>query len=405
MSRITRWGIVLIVAVGLIFLFVGVNSFEVMVSPGGEFVVELPSVPEAETPGDKVLPDAGSTVADIEPQNPLANPPEIIKAVYATSWSASSETKLNYLIDLINETELNAIVIDIKDFSGLVLYDIDFEDVEEYEAKEVRILRINALIKRLHDEGIYVIARQTVFQDPALVAARPDLAVRNNVTGGVWEDRKGLSWIDPASKEAWDYNIAIARDASNRGFDEINFDYIRFPSDGDLSVMSFPFYDIDTTLKKDVIGDFFGYLRSGLDGVVISADLFGLVTVNYDGLGIGQVIEDAYRNFDYVSPMVYPSHYAKGFIGYSNPATQPYEVVNYSIEIADTRLNSLQNATGTAPVFSQLRPWLQDFDLGADYTSDMVRAQITAVNDVDPSIGWMLWDPRNNYTRGALHTE
>jgi len=405
MNQVMRWGIVLIAAAGLIFLLTSVNSFDVIVSPGGDSATQLPVIPEAEAPEDQVLSEEGGRIADIEPQDPLRNPPEIIKAVYATSWSASSETKMDYLIGLINGTELNAIVIDIKDFSGLVLYDIDFEDVEEYEAKEVRIFRINALIKRLHDEGIYVIARQTVFQDPALVAARPDLAVRNNVTGGVWEDRKGLSWIDPASKEAWDYNIAIARDASNRGFDEINFDYIRFPSDGDLSVMGFPFYDIDTTLKKDVIGDFFAYLRSGLDGIVISADLFGLVTVNYDGLGIGQIIEDAYRNFDYVSPMVYPSHYAKGFIGYSNPATQPYEVVNYSIEIADTRLNSLQNATGTAPVFSQLRPWLQDFDLGADYTSEMVRAQITAVNDVDPSIGWMLWDPRNNYTRGALHAE
>lgn len=400
-----RWGIVLIAAAGLIFLLTGVNSFDVIVSDNGEIGVELPGIPEAPAPEDQVLSDEGSGITDIEPQNPLPNPPEVIKAIYATSWSASSETKMEYLIDLINSTELNAIVIDIKDFSGLILYDIDLEDVGKYGTKEVRIFRINVLLKRLHDEGIYVIARQTVFQDPALVAARPDLAVRNNVTGGVWEDRKGLSWIDPAGKEAWDYNIAIARDASDRGFDEINFDYIRFPSDGDLSAMSFPFYNINTTLKKDIINDFFEYLRNGLDDVVISADLFGLATINYDGLGIGQVLEDAYRNFDYVSPMVYPSHYAGGFIGFSNPARQPYEVVSYSMENAAARLNTLRNASSSSPVFSELRPWLQDFDLGADYTADMVRAQITAVSNVNPSIGWMLWDPRNNYTRGALEVE
>lgn len=404
MNRRKMWGIILIASTGLVFLLFSGNKFEVMVPPDGLIDGELPSVPEAEPPEDQVL-SSDADDGDIGPQQPLSNPPEPIKAIYATSWSASSESKMDYLIDLINTTELNAIVIDIKDFSGLVLYDADVPEVDEYGTKEVRIQRLNALIKRLHDEGIYVIARQTVFQDPALIAARPDLGVQNNVTGGVWKDRKGLSWADPGSQEVWDYNIAIARDASNRGFDEINFDYIRFPSDGDLSVMSFNFYDINTTLKKDKIGDFFVYLRNNLDGVVISADLFGLSTINYDGLGIGQVLEDAYRNFDYVAPMVYPSHYARGFQGYQNPASYPYEVVNYSMVSATERLNTLRSATDTPPVFSGLRPWLQDFDLGADYTADKVRAQIKAVNDADPSLGWMLWDPRNNYTKGALNIE
>lgn len=405
MSKLTTWGVILIASAGLLFLLTSVNSFDVVIAPTDESGVDLPSVPEADAPEDSEVISEGGGIIDIEPQNPLPNPPEIIKAIYATSWSASSKSKMDDLIDLINSTELNAIVIDIKDFSGLVLYDIEVPEVNEYNAKEVRIARLNTLIKRLHDEGIYVIARQTVFQDPALVAARPDLAVKNSVTGGVWEDRKGLSWVDPASREVWDYNVAIARDAADRGFDEINFDYIRFPSDGDLSVMSFPFYNIDTTLKKDVIGDFFEHLRTNLDGVVISADLFGLATINYDGLGIGQVIEDAYRNFDYVAPMVYPSHYAKGFIGFANPASHPYEVVNYSMVNATERLDALRSATGTAPIFSELRPWLQDFDLGADYGIAEVRAQIKAVSDANPSAGWMLWDPRNNYTRGALNAE
>jgi hypothetical protein len=127
---------------------------------------------------------------DIENQKPLANPPAVVKALYATSWSASSAKKMTYFIDLIKSEGLNAIVIDIKDYSGLVAYDIQDPKVIEYGAKEVRMPRINTLIKRLHDEGIYVIARQTVFQDPALVKARPDLAVGSKATGGVWYDHK-----------------------------------------------------------------------------------------------------------------------------------------------------------------------------------------------------------------------
>src|SRR3989344_5797822 len=179
---------------------------------------------------------------DIAPQKPLLNPPAIIKAVYATSWSAGSPKKMNYLIDLIKNTELNAIVIDIKDFSGFVAYDTEVDLVKQYNAREYRIPKINSLIKELHDAGIYVIARVSIFQDPRLALARPDLALMSSSTGAVWKDKLGLSWIDPSSRDAWDYNIAIAREALERGFDELNFDYIRFPSDGDLADIKYPFW-------------------------------------------------------------------------------------------------------------------------------------------------------------------
>jgi len=409
MSKSATLGTILIASAGAVFLLTSVNNVEFNSNESIENPAELPEVPEAEEPetgtSDKAQ-ETSNNVSDIEAQKPLENPPDVIKAVYATSWSASSQSKMDYLINLINTTELNAIVIDIKDFSGMVLYDVDVPQVDEYGAKEIRIPRPNALIKRLHDNGIYVIARQTVFQDPVLAAARPDLAVKNRYTGGTWKDRKGLAWTDPSSKEVWDYNIAIARDAADRGFDEINFDYIRFPSDGDLSALSYTFYDETTTLKTTAMAEFYKYLNANLSDVKTSADLFGLSTVNYDGLGIGQVIEDAYRYFDYVSPMVYPSHYANGFQGFANPAAYPYEVVNYSMTTAVARLNVLRNATGGGPVvYAELRPWLQDFDLGADYTADMVRAEIRATYDADPNLGWMLWDPRNNYTPGALDDE
>jgi len=360
-------------------------------------------------------------------QKPLENPPAIIKAVYSTAWSAGNNDKIDYLIDLVKTTELNAVVIDIKDYSGYVLYDTKLAAVEKYKAKDIRISKINRLIKRLHNEGIYVIARISVFQDPVLASARPNLAIHNKETGGLWLDNKKLAWIDPAAKEAWDYNIDIAKDAANRGFDEINFDYIRFASDGNLNNMVFPFYNSSSTFKSGVIKDFFKYLRQELAGIKISADLFGLSTVNNDDLGIGQMIESAYTYFDYVSPMVYPSHYAKSFLGHKNPAEYPYEVVKYSMDSAVKRLTTynLQLTTITSSTIAystttttqslvvssqslvKLRPWLQDFNLGATYNAEMVRHEIQAVYDAASSTpdllsGWMLWNPSNIYTKGAL---
>lgn len=377
------------------------------------------------------------TITDIEPQQPLVNPPSEIKAIYATSWSASSAKKMTTLINLIKSTELNAIVIDVKDFSGFVTYDTDLDLVKKYNSKEVRMPRINALIKQLHDNNIYAIARVAVFQDPRLALARPDLALHSSTTKKVWLDAKGLSWIDPAAEEAWDYNIAIAKDVLTRGFDEINFDYIRFASDGKLDDIEYPFWDEVTPLRV-IIKNFFAYLRAQLPNDVISADLFGLVTVNKDDLGIGQYFESALPYFNYIAPMVYPSHYNAGFIGYKNPAAYPYEVIKYSLDSAVKRMAAYKQklwlAAGTStpesalPPIAKLRPWLQDFDLGAVYTPAMIRSEIQAVYDSEcsPSSpvenrdaqicdssdslrnkfgGWMLWDAANNYTKEALLAE
>jgi hypothetical protein len=191
---------------------------------------------------------------------------------------------------------------------------------------------------------------------------------------------------------------AVGRDALSHGFDELNFDYIRFPSDGDLKDMHFPIWD-DGVLRSELIRRFFAALRKKLDGVPISADVFGLATVNSGDLGIGQVIEDAYANFDYVCPMVYPSHYAAGFRGFPKPSGHPYEVVKYSMERAVTRLRAVRpNATG------KLRPWLQDFDLGAVYDAARVRAQIRATEEAlgEDYAGFLMWSPSNVYTAEGL---
>src|SRR3989344_5547830 len=148
----------------------------------------------------------------------------------------------------------------------------------------------------------------------------------SSTTGMLWRDHKNLPWIDVAAREAWDYNIAIAREALERGFDEVNFDYVRFAADGDLSDIRYPFWDMKTSRRK-VLKDFWEYVRNALPGKLLSVDLFGLTTVNTDDLGIGQKLENAFPYFDDIAPMLYPSHYYSGTFNFKSPADHPYEVV------------------------------------------------------------------------------
>ncbi|MCK9187009.1 MAG: putative glycoside hydrolase [Candidatus Colwellbacteria bacterium] len=318
--------------------------------------------------------------------------PEEIKAIYVTQWSASSSAKMSYLTSLIEETEANAMVIDIKDYSGKISYKTGDNEISKYGAEDPKIRDISSLIESLHKKNIYVIARVVVFQDPSFALARPDLAIKNSKTGEIWLDNKELAWMDPSSQEVWDYNIRIAKNALLKGFDEVNFDYIRFPSDGNLGDMSFPIYN-ETKTKKVIMEEFFSYLRESLKGHIISADIFGLVTSASGDMGIGQNLEDTFGNFDFICPMVYPSHFASGFIGLENPAKFPYEVVKYSMSQAQKRLllSGKEN-------LSKLRPWIQDFSLRHEYKKEEVASQIQAVLETS-NTGWMIWDPANNYTK------
>jgi len=390
---------------------------------------------------DSVVPMSKNIVASVTlekvvpPPQKLVNPPEIVKAVYVTGYSAGSKKYLNYLANLFNTTEINAVVIDIKDYSGLVSYSSGASEVKKYSLYNNAIPDIDALVRFFHDKNIYVIGRIAVFEDPAYAKARPNLAVydvektKDILQPVLWQDNNGLSWLDPASQEVWDYNISIAKDAFYHGFDEINFDYIRFPSDGKIENMGFPIWGWKA-YRVSVIKKFFAYTRQQLIGEKISADLFGQTTTNTDDMGIGQIIENAFENFDYISPMIYPSHYINGFMSFVNPAEHPYEVISYSMVTAQSRESNFLKkrqvtlASGTngskvlsselklldpmpAPVVAPLakfRPWLQDFNMGADYTAEMVKLEIKATQDALGSdyAGYMLWNPSNVYTQGAL---
>jgi len=313
-----------------------------------------------------------------------------------TSWVASTDSIRRGLVKIAEDTEINSIIIDIKDYTGKVAFLMKNQKVLEADSSEDRIKDMKKFLEELHSKNIYVIGRIAVFQDPYLAKARPDLAVKRSDGITNWKDYKGMMWLDPCSKEVWEYTIAIAREAESVGFDELNFDYIRFPSDGNMKDIKYPHCD-PVLAKPDLLENFFYNLKKGLRDlkVPISADLFGMVTVNTDDLNIGQVLERAEPYFDYISPMVYPSHYTKDYNGFPNPAAKPYEVIKLSMDSAVKRLL----AASSSPF--KLRPWLQDFDLGANYDAAMIRKEKQAVYDAGLN-SWLMWSPSNRYTVEAL---
>lgn len=323
--------------------------------------------------------------------------PNPLKAIYMTSWVAGTPSFREKLVKLIEETELNAVIIDIKDYTGKIAFLARDPNLFSYQSSENRVPDMDEFIGELHGKDIYVIGRIAVFQDDFLAREREDLAVKRASTGDIWLDRKKIAWLDMEAREVWDYTFLIAKEAERRGFDEINFDYIRFPSDGDTGDMSFPFYNPDEKSKAEAMKDFFIFLEEKKKElkVPISADLFGMVLTETNDLNIGQVLENALPYFDYVAPMIYPSHYPNGFNGWRNPATVPYELLTY---VLDSGVNRAIDASTTP---DKIRPWLQDFDLGANYTAEMIRAQKQAVYDSGLS-SWMMWSPSNHYTRAAL---
>ncbi|MDP3784996.1 MAG: putative glycoside hydrolase [bacterium] len=339
-----------------------------------------------------------SETSPLKPPPPrhLKTPP-FVRGIYMTSWVAGTRYWREELALFIEATELNAVVIDVKDYTGRISFDTGDASIKEMGSEEVRVKDMKDFIETLHDAGIYAIARITVFQDPYYAKKHPEIAVQKK-NGAIWKDRKGLSYVDPGAREFWDYTVRVARESERVGFDELNFDYIRFPSDGDMKDIAFPVSKNKN--KVDALTEFFAYLDSSLNDlpVPISADVFGMTTTNYDDLNIGQVLEKIAPYFDYVAPMVYPSHYPPTFQGFKNPAAHPYEVIHFSMTRAVERLI---RASSTP---QKLRPWIQDFDLGADYGAAEVRAEKKAVYDSGLQ-SWMSWDAGNKYTRGAYNPE
>ncbi len=355
---------------------------------------------------------ASSTTTDtIVSNSSHIKTPNPLKSIYMTACVLSTVDFKQDLIDLIDETEINSIVIDIKDFSGTISFESDNPKLYGvHHGTGCTAKGVKEFIEELHAKNIYVIGRITVFQDPVMTKLRPDLAVKRASDGGVWKDNKGISFIDVGAKAHWDYIIELTKESHRLGFDEINFDYVRYPSDGNMKDIAFTHSDGNN--KPAELEKFFKYLDEQLKdtGIVTSVDIFGMTTTNTDDLNIGQVLERALPYFDYVAPMVYPSHYPPNFNGWANPNHYPYELIYYVMKSGADRAEALKNASTTPEHVRarvgkhQLRTWIQDFDYGGDYGPKEVRAQIDA--SVDAGVpSWMLWAPSNRYTREALKSE
>ena len=320
-----------------------------------------------------------------------------VKGLYMTSYAAASSDKLNKMIGIADRTEINAFVIDVKDDMGLLAYDADVPLAKELGMVERRIKDVDALIAKLREHKITPIARVVCFKDNTLAKKRPDLAVMSK-KGGMWQDYKKLSYTNPYNHEVWEYLVEVAEDAARHGFREIQFDYVRFPSDGPISQALYPG---EYSSKEDAIAGFLAFARQRLEklGVWVSADVFG-ITVSTgsakDSQTIGQNVEKISQNVDIVCPMVYPSHYTANYYGVANPNEHPYEIVTAAMKDTRKRLAGM-GAMG--------RPWLQDFSLrGVTYGVEEVKAQIKAAEE-QGFTEWILWDPSLNYTEGALRSQ
>ena len=347
--------------------------------------------------------------------------PKPLKAIYMTQCIAASPELRTGLIKLADESEINAIVVDLKDYSGTVSFP---SEIALPGGKGCAVPDFKDLVKSMHEKGIYVIGRLTVFQDPLYTKTYSEQAVQSASTGKPWRDRKGLSFVDVGARPYLVYIISLAQEAYDLGVDEINFDYIRYPSDGDMKDTR---YITIVGSKAEMLERFFAALTTGVREAIkdksgklpiLSADLFGMTTTNLDDLNIGQVLERALPYFDYIYPMVYPSHYPPKFNGWANPNQHPYDIVNFSMEravartvAATTTIGSLAyERIGTStpaiyekPVYSKykIRPWLQDFDYPVAYTPEMVKAQIQATYDAGLD-SWLMWDPANTYTTSVF---
>ena len=328
-------------------------------------------------------PSAGTAPAKPEPV-PL---PEEIRGVHVTMTLASLGGKLDEYLSLTS-AGLNALQLDVKDENG----EIGFQRGVGLAKNVGAALRYYDPRKAASDaeaRGVYLIGRVVVFEDPKLAVARPGMAIQRS-DGSVWTNDAGLGWTNPYDKRVWKYNVDVAAAAVKAGFDEIMFDYVRFPTDGDLT--SAVFKGKRPEHKSVTIASFLEYARGRLEpmGARVSAAIFGLAATR--DLGIGQRPRRLARHLDAIYPMVYPSHYGTGEYNLDDPNAVPGITVARSLRDFRRALRGQK---------TELVPWLQDFSLGRDYTLEDVQAQILAARDANAR-GFLLWNPSGVYTREAL---
>ncbi len=326
--------------------------------------------------------------------------PDTLRGLYVNRWAALG-SKMRTLIDLAKKTEINALVIDVKDDRGFVLYPSDVRLAHEIGADTadghwMSRARLRALLDTLTAHRIYPIARIVVAKDPLLASKKLDLAIKRNVDLQPWLDKNGRPWLDPHHREVWQYAADLAREAYNLGFSEVQFDYVRFPDEKRLQrEATYPL--ANGRVRAQVIREQLGFIRRAVKPLPmrVTADVFGLTATDTTDMGIGQKWEMFVDQVDVVLPMVYPSHFARGTYKLRNPNAHPYETIDHALKDALERTKPVSGA-------AKIIPWYQDFTLGPPhYYAEHIRAQKKAGYDNGfPS--WILWNPKSNYTVAAL---
>ncbi|HHW22395.1 MAG TPA: putative glycoside hydrolase [Clostridiaceae bacterium] len=380
---------------------------------GSSLPSQTPEQTSETTPAPATTPDPTPTPTPTPEPTPEPMEPVKVKAVYLTGTTVAKS--IDHYIDLVNKTELNSLVIDIKE-SGYINYVSDIPLAKELSLSR-NVYNVQEVLKKCHDNNIYVIGRIVVFRDNGLSTKKPEYAIKKP-NGSLWKEGKLGSWTNPYIQEVLDYNIEIAKEAAELGFDEIQFDYVRFPTTSAKEVT----YGENVPPKSEAIN---GFLKKATEeikkvrDIPVSADIFGIVIESdRDGKAIGQMFDEIGLHIDYISPMIYPSHYAnasKGVFGngvgqkingilFTAPDLEPYKVIYNALLKTKDRISQVPGYK------AKVRPYLQDFTIKMDegyyqvYGSKQVREQIQAVYDAGYE-EWILWDGSNKYSEDALLPE
>lgn len=349
--------------------------------------------PEA---NEVVLVDENSGTDDWIKRDPQLGEAPVIRGLFATAHSAGG-SRLTDLLELIDNTELNSLVIDIKDDHGYITYETGNEELEKLGTTKKIIPDIEALMERLEQHDVYPIARIVVFKDTVLARQKPEWSFLRG-DGSVWINNRKEAFVNPYIKDVWDYNIDVAKEAIKVGFKEIQFDYVRFPEGFENREAELKYDQIDHVSRVETVTDFVQYAREQLNplGTRVSVDIFGYASSVPAASGIGQDFNEISTYVDVISPMIYPSHYGPDWFGSPVPDAAPYTTI-YGATI-DTH-KKLEQIDQIKPI---IRPWIQDFTASwipgyIKYGKKEVEEQIRALKDVGVD-EFLLWNASNVYT-------
>ncbi|MEO8577421.1 MAG: putative glycoside hydrolase [Gemmatimonadales bacterium] len=327
--------------------------------------------------------------------------PEVVRGLYVNRWAALGK-KMGQLIELAKRTEVNALVIDVKDDRGFVLYKSRVPLAVAIGADTNSAMshkRLRAILDSMSAHNIYPIARIVVAKDPLLAGKKLEWAIKRRDNLEPWLDKNGNPWLDPHHREVWQYAADLAKEAYDLGFSEVQFDYVRFPDEKRL-IRESTYPLANGRVRAQVIRDQIGFVRSTLKplNLPVTIDVFGLTATDTTDMGIGQRWEMFVDQADVVLPMVYPSHFAPGTYKLGNPNANPYSTIDHAMKDIKRRSANIPNA-------AKIVPWYQDFTLGPPhYYADQVRAQMKAGYD-NGFQSWILWNPGSRYTTSALSPE